>query len=274
MKNFITSQELMDSFEKTIIIDCRFDLSNPNYGYDEYLKNHIKNAFYLHLEEDLSRSVEKHGGRHPMPFMADFINKLEEIGISNDSKIVVYDDDMFVAPRLWWMLKYIGIEDVKVLYGGFKTWGYDDFIAKGEEYKNHKKGKIFAQINQSMSINVEEIKKVINDSNQYSILVDSRTSERHKGIVEPIDKIPGRIPKSINIFYNEAYFDGYLKSINELEEIYSNLRKYKEVIVYCGSGVTAPANIIAMDEIGILTRLYVGSYSDYISYEENQVEIG
>lgn len=274
MKNFITSMELKESFEQFIVLDCRYDLSDSSYGHRSYLKSHIKNSHFFDLEKDLSRAVEKHGGRHPLPFLADFINKLENTGISNDSKIVVYDDDMFVAPRLWWMLKYIGIEDVKVLDGGFKSWNYEELIESEHNTKKPNLGKIYAQINQSMVVNIEEVKKMIDEPNEYSMLVDSRTNERYKGIVEPIDKIPGRIPTSLNIFYNDAYLDGYLKSREELESLYSKIMPYKEIVVYCGSGVTAPANIIAMDEIGILTRLYVGSYSDYISYEENEVEVG
>ncbi|MBP2028204.1 thiosulfate/3-mercaptopyruvate sulfurtransferase [Acetoanaerobium pronyense] len=274
MKNFITSVELKESFNQHIILDCRYDLSDSNFGHMSYLKSHIKNSHYFDLEKDLSREVEKHGGRHPLPFLADFISKLENIGISNDSKIVVYDDDMFVAPRLWWMLKYIGIEDVKVLDGGFKSWNYEELIESKHNTKKPSLGKIYAQINQSMVVNIEEVKKMIDESNEYSMIVDSRTNERYLGIMEPIDKIPGRIPTSINIFYNDAYSNGYLKSKKELEKLYSKIIPYKEIVVYCGSGVTAPANIIAMDEIGILTRLYVGSYSDYISYEENEVEVG
>lgn len=274
MKNFITSVELKEAFNQFIILDCRYDLSDSSYGHTSYLKSHIKTSHYLDLEKDLSREVEKHGGRHPLPFLADFISKLENIGISNDSKIVVYDDDMFVAPRLWWMLKYIGIEDVRVLDGGFKAWNFEDFIESDNNTKKLSSGKIYAQINQSMVVSIEEVKKMIDEPNEYSMIVDSRTNERYQGIMEPIDKIPGRIPTSINIFYNDAYSNGYLKSKEELKKLYSEIMPYKEIVVYCGSGVTAPANIIAMDEIGILTRLYVGSYSDYISYEENEVEVG
>lgn len=274
MKNFIEVEDVKNNLDKFVIIDCRFDLVNLEYGLKEYSKNHIKNAFYLDLEKDLSSPKSVHGGRHPLANIDIFVNKLEKMGISNETKILVYDDDLSVATRLWWMLKYIGVRDGKILNGGIEAALKAGIEMQNAipEYKSIPLGNIEISLNHSQLIKIDELKKLINEKNEEYILIDSRAPERYKGIIEPYDKIPGRIPTAINIFFKEVIEDKRIKSPTDLKTIYKDIDTSKKVIAYCGSGVTAPINIIAMDEIGISSRLYLGSYSDYVSYDDSVIE--
>ena len=273
MKNFIEAFEVKSNLDEYVIIDCRFDLVETDYGIKVYKNLHIKNAFFFDLEGDMSAKKSVHGGRHPLPDMAMFINKLEAIGISNDTKILVYDDDISVAARLWWMLKYIGITNVKILNGGINAAVQAGIeMESGEPNKsNHLKGKIDARINNDLLIEMDELKTIISKGKNY-ILIDSRSPERYKGLIEPYDKIPGRIPTSINIFFKDVMNENRIKEIEDLKKVYNNIDSDKMVIAYCGSGVTAPINIVAMDEVGLYSRLYLGSYSDYVSYKDNVIE--
>ena len=274
MKNFIEANEVKCNLGEYVVIDCRFDLVDLDYGFKAYITSHIKNSHFLSLERDLSSEKLNHGGRHPLPNMNIFAAKLENIGISNDSRILLYDDDLSVATRLWWMLKYMGINNVKILNGGINAAIDSDIeMEKGQStYKPASLGKIDIKLNQNLLVTIQELIEMLKNKKYDYILIDSRAPERYKGITEPYDKIAGRIPTAINIFFKEVIDEKKIKPISDLKDIYKNIDTSKKIIAYCGSGVTAPINIIAMDEIGINSRLYLGSYSDYVSYEDNVVD--
>lgn len=274
MKNFIEAKDLNKDFEKYICIDVRASLEQPEYGKKAYQKSRIKGSFFMDLEKDLSSEVKAHGGRHPLPDMENFINQLQNNGISNDSKVVVYDDDMASAPRLWWMLKHIGVDQVKILNGGFKAWLDGDFPTEtGNAIRqNISKGTIEKKTTKYDFVEIQTIRNILSGEEADTVIVDSRSPERYGGKVEPIDKIPGRIPGAINIFFMDAFRDSKIKGKEELNQIYSMLDNSKNIIVHCGSGITATANMAAMEEIGIQSTLYLGSYSDYISYHDSLVE--
>ena len=274
MKNLVTRKWLQENLDNLILIDCRFDMMNPTWGRKIYLESRIPGAFYMDLDEDLADKVSTHGGRHPLPDLNLFAQKLEKMGISNDSTVVIYDEgDLAVAARLWWMMKYIGLENVKLLEGGFYHWNSEGMPLEIElEEKTISRGKIEVTIKDKMICDVEYVKAIMNDNTK--IIIDSRTIERYRGEVEPIDKIAGHIPNAKCYLWSENLDNGIFKDIEYLKDRFKELKNYEEVIVHCGSGVTAPVNIVALDEIGISSILYLGSWSDWISYDENPVAKG
>ena len=114
MSNFITPNELLPIMDEVIILDAR--------GFQDYKRGHIKGAFPVDIDKDLTGPIGEHGGRHPLPDMEQLAKTFETFGINENSKIVVYDSWIFLAGRLWWTLRYMGLKDVRVLSGGIERW--------------------------------------------------------------------------------------------------------------------------------------------------------
>jgi thiosulfate/3-mercaptopyruvate sulfurtransferase len=270
---FVTTEWLYEHLndEDLVIFDCRFDLSNPEAGSKLFERSHLPNARYLHLERDLSGSKEKHGGRHPLPHFTVFSKKLGNEGVNETKTVVAYDDqDGAIAARLWWLLRFIGHEKVFVLNGGFTKWCNDGYPVSKNVHKPEPS--VFRpRIQEEMLASMGEVKQRLNDKN--TILIDSRDPDRYIGKIESIDPVGGHIPHAVNLFWKEDVDDEkrIWKNKAELKNQLSLLDQNKELIVYCGSGVTACANIIALHSIGREAKLYAGSWSDWISYEENPV---
>lgn len=275
MKTFISKDKLYDQLNKESlrIVDCRFQLGNPKFGESQYIVNHIPGAVYFDLEKDLSDVVAKHGGRHPLPKIENFKKKLEEEGISNQLKIVAYDSgEGSYAARLWWLLKYVGHEEVYILDGGFKGW-QESGLPVSNEVPIYSPSTYKIELQNDMLATVENVREAVKDPT--ITLIDSRASNRYLGLEEPIDKKAGHIPTAINKDWAEAFQAGHFKTASEQAERFQELSKDVPIIVYCGSGVTATPNYIALKEAGYTNiKLYAGSYSDWISYEEHEVEIG
>jgi thiosulfate/3-mercaptopyruvate sulfurtransferase len=270
MKNF-KDRDFLIAHDDLVVIDVRFDMSSPKYGRESYEKSHVKGAGYLDLNEDLAGPVKTHGGRHPLPDLVAFQEKLRALGLNNDSRVLVYDDgDNSSAGRLWWMLKYYGLEDVFVLHGGFKQLKDEDLTGRAEHFP---RGNITLKPDNSMTASYEEVLAYSQEDNPTDkVIVDSRSEERFKGIVEPIDVKKGHIRNTKNIFYRSHFTESDHINTDSLEENFKNVFTYDDVIFHCGSGVTACTNIMLLDELGKQSRLYLGSFSDFISYKENTVE--
>lgn len=266
-------QHLYD--ENLVIADCRFNLGDPQEGEKLYKKDHIPGALYFDLEKDLSAQVQTHGGRHPLPKMEDFIDLLERSGVDRETTVVAYDGGQGAfASRLWWMLKYVGHENVFVLNGGYENWKEQSGIVTDGIPKP-----ILASYrpsyNHDMIASYEEVKEAVNKKRSDIVLVDSREEKRYLGIEEPIDKKAGRIPGAINKVWFEGLDNGSFKDAKEQQKRFTDLDFSKTIIVYCGSGVTAAPNYISLKEAGFPhVKLYPGSFSDWISYEENEIETG
>ncbi|MFB2770817.1 sulfurtransferase [Pelatocladus sp. BLCC-F211] len=253
---------------EVVIVDCRFSLADPQLGKQQYQTSHIQRAYYLDLNSDLSSPVEEHGGRHPLPNPDQLADKLSTIGVNFQKTLVVaYDDShLAFASRLWWLLRYLGHEQVVVLDGGFSEWQkanypVTDIIPQSEEKSN------FAYALQTQM--VVDRQMVINRKDLPGVaLVDSRESDRYLGIREPIDKIAGHIPGAVNYPWLEVTDSkGYLLPPQEQTHRWLQLKQAEEIIVYCGSGVTACVNLLSLELAEIHTgKLYAGSWSDWISY--------
>lgn len=273
MKNIVEAKWLKENFDKVVIVDATNNFMIPEEGRQKHDKAHIEGAFHIDLRKDMVGTIGEHGGRDPLPDdISTFAQKLEEFGISNDTPVVVYDEDLVPSSRFWWMCQYIGVKNVKVLNGGINAWtraGYE--LTDAATVFPKEKGHIEIRLDTSMLADIDDIKRAINY--KQIAIVDSRTSDRYKGILEPIDKKAGHIPTALNFYYAEVLDpeNGY-KPVEFLEEHYAPLREYDELIVHCGSGVSGSVNIIAMDEIGMRAKFYIGSWSDYITYPDSVIE--
>ncbi|RFB12537.1 sulfurtransferase [Bacillus sp. HNG] len=257
------------------IVDCRFALGNPTQGEQLYQESHIPGAFYFDLEQQMSAPVSVHGGRHPLPDMEQFKYEIEKAGIDHSKIVVAYDggEGQF-ASRFWWLLTYLGHDKVYVLNEGFKGWVEAEYPMTKEVPKGEP-ASFEVRIREDMLASYEEVKEIVKQKKKSPVLIDSRDESRYLGEVEPIDRIAGHIPGAINKCWVEGMEQGIFKNSNEQKKRFADLNKEDEIIVYCGSGVTATPNFIALKMAGFKhVRLYAGSYSDWVSYEENPVAKG
>lgn len=275
MSNFVTAKWLHEHIddEDIVIVDCRADLFDREYGKSLYEDGHIKNAFFLDVKNDLAGEAKEHGGRSPLPELDIFKNKLESIGISNNKTVVAYDEGKLAgAERFWWMLRYLGHDMVHVLNGGIIAW-LEEGYPLTKELPVAKKGTLSINFNEEIITDVFEVKSKMEKED--FVIVDSRATERYRGEVEPIDKKAGHIPGARNYHWKDVLNDkSEFKSKELLSEHFKELNKYKEIVLQCGSGIDACGNFIALDELGFKPKLYVGSWSDWISYEDNPVAKG
>ncbi|KIO68437.1 MULTISPECIES: sulfurtransferase [Bacillaceae] len=257
------------------IVDCRFSLSKPDEGERLYKESHIPGAYFFDLEKQLSAPVSKHGGRHPLPDIEQFRHEIEQAGIDNTKTVVAYDGgEGAFASRFWWLLTYIGHDKVYVLNGGFKGWVEAGYPTT-KEVPKPEPANFKVSIRKEMLATYEEVKEIVGNKKKLPILIDSREKARYLGKEEPIDKIPGHIPGAIHKFWAEGLENGFFKGSEEQKKRFAELDQKEPIIVYCGSGVTATPNYIALKMAGYQNvKLYAGSYSDWVSYSDNPVEKG
>ncbi|MFD0589491.1 sulfurtransferase [Paenibacillus sp. GCM10027627] len=276
MNNIVSLEWLKERLGEPglVVADCRFVMGQPDAGRSLYETSHIPGAIYMDLEKDLSAPVEEHGGRHPLPDIFDLTVTMSRAGIGNETTVVAYDDQGgAMASRLWWLLKYLGHEKVYVLDRGFAAWTEAGFPVSSEQ-PEVAQASFLAEVRHSMLVEMAEVQELL--GSERVTLIDSREAPRYRGEVEPLDRVAGHIPGAINRFWKEGLdATGAWKEEAAQAERFSDLDGDRELIVYCGSGVTATPNVIALQEAGFSkVRLYAGSWSDWISYEENPVAVG
>jgi len=254
-----------------VIVDCRFELTKPDAGGAAYAAGHIPGAVYFNLEGDLSGPKQAHGGRHPLPDLAAFTTTVGNAGIDDDATVVAYDDQRGSnAARFWWMLRYLGHPRILVLDGGWTAWRQGGYPVSTEVPR--RSPRIFTpRLRSECLVDLDEVRRRM--GRRSVRMIDSRAPERYRGEVEPLDPVAGHIPGAENLPWTDNIDDrGYLKPIERLKERFAGLESPAEVIVYCGSGVTACANLMAMEEAGLSGAvLYLGGWSDWCSYPENPV---
>lgn len=276
MSFIITPKELHEKIlaNEVIVIDVRSHLQEDDYGIDQYEESHLPGAFFLDIEQDLSGEVEKHGGNHPLPDPFILSETLTNFGVTYERPIVFYDDGggMF-APRAWWILHYYGHKHVFILDGGYSAWVENGYEVTKEIPKALPAEKQFIpNVDPKATVTMEEVR---NRPSQ-TVLIDSRALNRYLGKEEPLYKKAGRIPGAVNYFWEDLFDENQkLKDRQRLKEHFEKLDQEADIIVSCGSGVSACPNILALKQLGYKNvKLYPGSYSDWISYEENDVETG
>lgn len=265
MNHFITSEQLKSQLGKVVIFDCRFNLMNKTFGSEQYSTGHIPGAYFLDLEKDLSGETDTHGGRHPLPDIEMLSQKLRAAGVNQHATIVVYDDSRLAyAARAWWLLRYYGHQHVLILDGGFTGWvNAGGALDRREPALKH--GHFKAVIQQSWIADRTDILQ----AGASFTLIDSREAKRYRGEEEPIDPVAGHVPGALNYFWQDATTEqGFIKPEGMQKQRWDDLPDRDNLVVYCGSGVTACVNILSLEMSGITAKLYPGSWSDWCSYLE------
>jgi thiosulfate/3-mercaptopyruvate sulfurtransferase len=260
----VSTAELAAHLADWRLFDCRHDLAKPELGGEQYRASHIPGALFASLDRDLSAPKNGRNGRHPLPEPAVFQRWMEKSGLKPTDQVICYDGGPgAMAARLWWMLRWAGHDAVAVLDGGFAKWTKEarpvtaDLPTFGES-------RYAIQLRPEMS---EPLEQVLKDR---ALLIDARAPARYRGDQEPIDPVAGRIPGALNRFnMDNLNADGTLKPAaqlrRELEHVLGG-RKPAEVVNYCGSGVAACHNLLAMEVAGLPgAKLYAGSWSEWIA---------
>ena len=250
------------------IVDCRFDLRDTEAGRRAYAESHIPGALYAHLDEDLSGPIlPGRTGRHPLPEAADFARTLARLGIWNSSQVIVYDDGSgSMAARMWWMMRWLGHDAVAVLDGGWAAWTAASLpTSEGVE----------SPVNASFNANprpelvVDAAEMLAKTASGAALVIDARAADRFRGENETLDPVGGHIPGASNLPHDGNLRDGLFREPAELAARFSELmgnRPPSELIFYCGSGVSACHNALALEHAGIgEARLYPGSWSEWIT---------
>ncbi len=254
------------------LVDCQYDLTDKDAGYQSYLAGHIPGAAYASLHGDLSGDPVTDYGRHPVPAREVLEKNLAAMGIGNHKQVVVYDNSGGVfAARLWWLLNYAGHPRVAVLDGGLGAWKQAGFELENNGRRGGE-GNFNAELNTRALVKLDEVPAVHR-------LIDSREPERYSGEVEPLDSVAGHIPGAVNYFWKNNLDDHgrflppeRLKQV--LQGVYSDTRA-EDVTFYCGSGVSACHNLLAATHAGYpLPRLYAGSWSEWSSDPQRPVAVG
>ena len=260
------------------IVDCRFQLADVVWGERQYALAHIPRATYAHLDRDLSGPKTGTNGRHPLPDPATLGETFGRLGIANDAQVVAYDQDsgMF-ASRLWWLLRWMGHDAVAVLDGGFAKWTAEGRPVATAPAGNNARtpAKFTGSPRMEMAVDVSDVAS--RAGRRDSLLVDARAPERYRGEVEPLDRVPGHIPGALNSFFQRNLDDrGLFRSPEELSEQWSALLgsvPAERVVCYCGSGVQACHNLLALERAGLKgAALYPGSWSEWSSDPARPVE--
>lgn len=263
MKNYIEAKDLASRSDHPLILDVRRGQEGMS-GRELFLKKHVLGAYYMDLEEDLSGPETDQSGAHPLPKRSDFQKKLQFMGAVNNQSIIIYDDgDQFVAARAWFVLKYFGIQDVKIVQGGFPALVQEN-VAMESGHSTIKQGTIQLDERLDLTLEFEGLKRLISKNDDNTILVDARSRERYLGLNEPLYSMAGHIPGAQSYPYQELLDENFhLKSQADIQDFLQPLMG-KDIILSCGSGVTAALVMIALDEINQPARLYPGSYSEWI----------
>jgi len=273
MESVVSVDWLFNSLDdpNVVVIDCRFQLSEPNWGRQQYETSHIPGAFYLDLNQDLSSPVQKHGGRHPLPNPNPFAQKLAKMGIHfNQTSVVAYDDSRCAfAARLWWLLRYLGHDQVAVLNGGWKVWNNAGYPVS-TEIPSLAAGNFIPQPREYWVVDREGVKA--RQADEKAVIIDSRDPDRYRGEREPIDPVAGHIPGALNFPWKTVTDEqGNLYNPAQQRQRWlngeSSIEENQEKIVYCGSGVTACVNLLSLHLAQLPHgKLYPGSWSDWCSY--------
>ena len=271
----VSAAELEKNLAHWRVFDCRHDLAKPALGEQQYRESHIPGALFAHLERDLSGKKTGRNGRHPLPEPVEFEKWLEKTGLAPKDQVVCYDGgNGSMAARLWWMLRWVGHDKVAVLDGGFAQWLKEGRPTSVEV-------PIFTPFNypikprKDFAVDVGFVSKNL----KIVFLLDARAPARYRGEQEPIDPVAGRIPGAKNRFNSDNLSAaGTFKSPAELKKDFATVlgrTSPSEVIHYCGSGVSACHNLLAMEIAGLKGgKLYAGSWSEWSADPKRPQERG
>lgn len=257
------------------IVDCRYDLSDEEWGRQEYEARHVPGAVYAHLGHDLAGQKTGRNGRHPLPDPDTLKQLFGRLGIGQAVQVVAYDQDNgMYASRLWWMLRWLGHDAVAVLDGGFAKWAAENRpTVSGRETRTARE--FSGSPRSDWVLSADEVTQHLGKPGMR--LVDARAPERYRGDTEPLDKVAGHIPGAANHFFKRNLDER--GTFRPPQDLRAELRKSigdvptSEIVCYCGSGVTACHNLLALEHAGLHgARLYPGSWSEWSSDPARPVE--
>lgn len=250
------------------IIDCRFDLADKHAGRRCYHQGHIPNALYADLEDDLSGQITPMTGRHPLPDAAVLAKRFGEWGIGPATQLVAYDgQNGALASHLWWLSRWLGHDRVAVLNGGFASW-IEAHYPQVTTIPEVTPSKFNPTVKNQLQVSSEALQQCL--AHEEVLLIDARDEARFHGESEPLDKVAGHIPGSLNLPF-EKNLDAsgkFLTPAQLLANFLPTVNHFhpKKIVHSCGSGVTACHNILAMEIIGLSgSLLYPGSWSEWIT---------
>ncbi|MFK7815111.1 MAG: sulfurtransferase [Gammaproteobacteria bacterium] len=259
------------------VFDCRFMLKDPEGGLKKFNQGHIPGAQYADMDKDLASPMTATTGRHPLPNPDELIKKLQSWGVNNTSQIICYDDmSGAFAARMWWLLKWLGHEEIAVLDGGLDLWTATTLEIE-TEVKEKVPGKFSGRANNNMWVDVEFVKNELSENK--ITLLDARSEERYSAKDTKTDPVAGHVPGAMSFpFSGNLSKQGVFLSKDELRNRFAtfvNNPEEKEVINMCGSGVTACHNLLAMSIADLpITKLFVGSWSEWIKDKSRPVATG
>lgn len=261
-----------------VVLDVRWSLAQPN-GRAAFEANHLPGARYVDLETELTGRVGPGTGRHPLPDIADLQAAARGWGLNDGDAVVTYDDfDGAAAARAWWLLKWAGVENVRILDGGYRAWAGHGVIVsdryesgRPKPKKRHPRGNVTLAAGHMPTITADEA------ADFAGVLLDARAPERYRGEFEPLDSRAGHIAGAVNApFTGNVTHVGTIRSEKELRDRFSALGALdgRPVAAYCGSGVTATHNIAVLSSLGVEAALYPGSWSQWSSDPARPAEVG
>ncbi|HTS96718.1 MAG TPA: sulfurtransferase [Streptosporangiaceae bacterium] len=257
-----------------VLLDVRWRLSGPP-GIDSYRAGHLPGAVYVDLDADLAGPPGS-GGRHPLPAAADFTAAMRRAGVRSGQPVVVYDDgDSTIAARAWWTLAYFGHDQVRVLDGGLRAW-----TAAGQPVTTDEPpvaaGDFTASAGHLPVLDAAGAAALARSG----VLLDARAPERYRGETEPVDRVAGHIPGAVSApTAGNVAADGRFRPPAELRERFARLGVSAgpgtgPAGAYCGSGVTAAHEVLALALAGVPAALYVGSWSGWTADPGRPVATG
>ncbi|MGW0201251.1 sulfurtransferase [Nonomuraea sp. NPDC003201] len=267
----ITPAELA-ALDDVTVLDVRWRLGGPP-GVEFYREGHIPGAVYCDLDQDLAAPPGA-GGRHPLPEAGAFQSAMRRLGVSDGRPVVVYDDaGSTVAARAWWALRYFGHQDVRVLDGGLPAWTEAGLPTTKDSPDLAASGDFTARPGGMPALTADEAGALATQG----VLLDARAAERYRGEVEPIDPVAGHVPGAVSAPTTENVGpDGRFLPPAALRDRFTGLgvREGVQAGAYCGSGVTAAHEVLALEVAGLPAALYVGSWSNWVADPSRPVATG
>ncbi len=273
MHPLVSAEDLAAELKKRppVLLDVRWRLAGPP-GYDDYLAGHLPGAVFVDLDTDLAGPPGP-GGRHPLPDPARLEAALRRWGVGQGGRVVVYDEaDATSAARAWWVLRWAGLADVRVLDGGYRGWlrsGGPVTLAVPQPTA----GDVVVRPGSLPAVDAYGAARMAREG----VLLDARAGPRYRGEVEPVDPVAGHIPGAVNApAAGNVHDDGRFLPAERLRERFAALgvEAAGQVGAYCGSGVVAAQQVLALALIGVPAALYPGSWSEWVADERRPVATG
>lgn len=262
--------ELAARLEEVTVLDVRYRMGGPP-GPEEYAAGHVPGAAFVDLDTALAAPPGRRG-RHPLPDEDVFVRAMRAAGVSDARPVVVYDDwSGHAAARCWWLLRFHGHADVRVLDGSWAAWQAAGLpVEQGAPASAAEPGDFTARPGALPAVDAVTVLTT-------DVVVDARAPERYRGEVEPIDPVAGHIPGAVNVpTARNLGADGRFLGAADLAATYAEVGAVPgaDVAVYCGSGVTAAHDVLALEVAGVAAALYPGSWSEWVADPARPVETG